>query len=82
VKKKKKGKYRLVNVVMEINHVIVRDTNLPPSVDEFFKEFVEYIIVFLINFFSGYNQIKLDEKSRDLIAFHISIGLLRMTTLP
>jgi len=81
VKKKEKGKYRLVNVIMEINRVTVRDANLPPFIDEFFKEFAGCVIAFLIDFFSGYDQIELDEKSKDLIAFYISIGLLRMITL-
>ncbi len=63
---------------MEINRVIIRDANLPPFIDEFFKEFVGYIIASLIDFFSGYNQIEFDEKSRDLIVFHTFIGLLRM----
>ena len=81
VKKKEKGKYRLVNIAIEINRVIVRDVNLPPFVNEFFKEFIRYIIAFLINFFSGYDQIEFDKKSRDLIAFHILIGLLRMIIL-
>ena len=80
--KKKKGKYRLVNIIMKINRVIIRDANLPPFINEFFKKFIKYIIASLIDFFSSYDQIKLNEKSRDLIAFHISIGLLRMTTLP
>ncbi len=55
MKKKEKGKYRLVNVVMKINRVIVRDINLSPFIDEFFEEFIRYIIVFLIDFFSGYD---------------------------
>ena len=80
VKKKEKGKYRLINITMEINRVTVRDTNLPPSVNEFFKEFTRYVIVFLIDFFSGYNQIELNKKNRDLITFHTSIELLRMIT--
>jgi len=78
VKKKENGKYRLINIIIKINRVIVRDINLPPSVNEFFEEFVDYIIVFLIDFFSNYNQIKFDEKSRDLTTFHTFIELLRM----
>ena len=81
VKKKKKNKYRLVNVVMEINRVIIKNTNLPPSINEFFKKFAECIIASLIDFFSGYDQIELDEKSRDLIIFYTLIGLPRMITL-
>jgi hypothetical protein len=36
----------------------------------------------LIDFFSRYNQVELDAKSRDLIGFQTPIGLLWMTTLP
>jgi len=55
VKKKEKGKYRLINITIKINRVIIRDTNLPPSINEFFKEFIGYIIASLIDFFSGYD---------------------------
>ena len=82
MKKKEKGKYRLVNTAMKINRVTIRDANLPPSINEFSEEFTEYIITFLIDFFSGYNQIELDEKSRNLTTFYIPIGLLRMIILP
>ncbi len=82
VKKKKKGKYRLINTTIKINRVIIKDVNLPPFINEFSKKFVEYIIASLIDFFSSYNQIKFNKKSRDLTAFHTPIGLLRMTTLP
>ncbi len=78
VKKKEKGKYRLINIIIEINRVIVRDINLPPSINEFFEEFIKYIIAFLIDFFSDYNQIKLNKKNKNLITFHTPIGLLRM----
>jgi len=53
--KKEKGKYRLINTAMEINRVTVRDTNLPPFVNEFSKKFTGCIITFLIDFFSGYD---------------------------
>ncbi len=81
VEKKEKGKYRLINTTIEINHVIVRDTNLSPSINEFFKKFAGCVIASLIDFFSGYNQIELDEKSKDLTAFYTSIGLLRIIIL-
>ena len=71
----------MINIVIKINRVIVRDVNLPPSVNEFFEEFAGYISAFLIDFFFGYDQIEFDEKSRDLTTFHTPIGLLRMITL-
>ncbi len=82
MKKKEKSKYRLVNIIIEINRVTVRDTNLPPFINEFFEEFTGCVIASLIDFFSNYNQIKLNEKSRDLTTFHTLIGLLRMIILP
>ena len=81
IKKKEKGKYRLINTTIKINRVTIRDANLPPSVNKFSKKFVKYIITSLIDFFSGYNQIELDEKRRDLIAFYTPIELLRMIIL-
>ena len=81
MKKKEKGKYRLVNIVIEINRVIVRDANLPLFIDKFSEEFTGCVITFLIDFFSNYDQIKLNERSRDLITFHTFIGLLRMIIL-
>ncbi len=78
VKKKEKGKYRLVNIIIEINRVIIKDVNLPPSVNEFFKKFVGCVIAFLIDFFSGYDQIKLNKKSRDLTTFYTPLGLLKI----
>ena len=80
--KKKNGKYRLVNAAMEYNKYTIRDANLPPSVDEFSEEFAGCKLTSLIDFFSGYDQVPLDERSRDLTAFHTPLGLLRQTTLP
>ena len=79
---KKSSKYRLVNAAMEINKHTIRDANLPLSVDEFSEEFAGCQMASIIDFFSGYDQIELDVKSRDLTGFQTPIGLLRMTTLP
>lgn len=82
VKKSTPGKYRLVNVAVELNRVTVRDANLPPSADEFSEEFAGCAISSLIDFFSGCDQVELDKESRDLTAFMTPLGLMRMTTLP
>ncbi len=67
---------------MEINRVTIRDGNLPPAINEFSEEFNTYTITSLINFFSGYDQVELNERSKDLTSFHIPIRLYRMTILP
>ncbi len=82
VKKKEENKYRLINNAVEINRVIIKDGNLPPAINEFSEEFSNYTITSLINFFSGYDQVKLDEKFRNLTSFHIFIKFYRMTILP
>src|SRR5436190_21431643 len=80
--KKKNGKYRIINAAMEYNKHTIRDANLPPLADDFAEEFAGCQLTSLIDFFSGYDQVPLDVKSRDLTAFHTPLGLLRQTTLP
>ncbi len=81
IKKKEKGKYRLINIIIKINRVIIKNANFSPSVNEFFKEFIKYIIAFLIDFFSSYKQIKFNKKSKDLTTFHTLIKLLKIIIL-
>lgn len=66
---------------MKLNQVTVRNANLLPSADEFFEKFAGYTIFSLIDLFSGYNQVKLDEKSQDFTRLIIFLGLMRMITL-
>jgi hypothetical protein len=82
VKKKKPGDYRLINSATHLNTVTRRDANLPPSVDEFAEEFIGCHITSLVDLYSGYNQMLLYPKSRDLTVFFILLRLLRNTTLP
>jgi hypothetical protein len=82
VKKKKPGDYKLINSATHLNTVTRRDTNLPPSVDEFAEEFTGCHITSLVDLYSGYNQILLHPKSRDLTAFFTLLRLLQNTTLP
>jgi hypothetical protein len=55
IAKKKIGEYQLINIVIKINEVMLRDANLPPLVDKFLEEFIRYMAASLINFFSRYN---------------------------
>ena len=82
VAKKLAGTYRLINAAMKMNSVTLRDANMPPSVDEFSEEFAGCHCASLIDFFSGYDQLTLDVRSRDMTAFMTPLGLLRMTTPP
>jgi hypothetical protein len=55
---------------------MLKDTNLPPLVDKFLEEFIEYIAALLVDFFSRYNQLELALKSRDITIFQTPLGLL------
>ena len=75
-------RYRLINLAQKINAVSIRDASLPPPVEEFSERFAGYPIVSLVDLFSRYDQCTLDPASRDIMAFHTPLGLMRMTTLP
>ena len=79
---KKSGEYRFINDVQPLNNVTIRDSGMPPSVDEFSEDFAGYPITCAIDYYSGYNQISLDKGSRDYTAFLTALGLLRQTRLP
>lgn len=79
--KKKSGTYRLVDAAMHINRVTIKDSNLPPDVDEFSEDFAGMYVSSLIDFLSGYDQVTLPRQCRDLTAIMTPLGLLRHTTL-
>ena len=79
--KKDNGKYRLINAAMHINKVTIKDANMPPSADAFAEEFAGMQIGSYIDLFSGYDQVPLEENSRDMTAIQTPFGLLRQTTL-
>jgi len=61
---------------MNINKHTVQDANLSPNMKEFAEEFAEIIIFSLIDFFSEYDQIELNQESRDMTAFQTLMKLL------
>jgi hypothetical protein len=76
VKKKKLREYRLINLATYLNVIIRRDANLLPSINEFMDEFTGYYIVSLVDLYSGYNQMLLHPKNRDLTVFFTPLKLL------
>ncbi len=49
----------MINAAMNMNKIIIRDVNLLSDVNEFFEEFIDIIMIFLIDLFSEYDQITL-----------------------
>lgn len=80
--KEKKSKYKLINAMLDMNKVTIQDVNFFFSVDKFSKDFADCMIVFLINFFSEYNQVSLAIQLQDFTAFITLFRLLHMTQLP
>ena len=78
INKKVKNKYRMINIAININEIIIRDINLSFNVEKFSKKFMKMCIAFLIDFFFEYDQVILIEKSRDLTAFMIFLNLFWM----
>ena len=63
------GEYRLINTVIKMNEVTLKDINLLLLINEFLKEFIKYITALFIDFFFKYNQLKLTLKNKDITAF-------------
>src|SRR5437667_12299450 len=72
----------MIKDVQPLNKVTIHDAGIPPSIDEFSEDFVGYPIITAIHYYSGYNQITLDKRSRDCTAFLSEFGLVHSTTLP
>ena len=80
--KKKSGKWRLMNDVQLLNGITIRDSGMPPSVDDFSEDFAGCPITSTIDYYSGYDQISLDKRSRNLTAFLSDVGVVRNIRLP
>ena len=68
----------MINAIMNMNEMIIRDINLSFNVEKFSKIFANMLITSLIDFFSDYDQITFIEKCRNLTIFMISFKFLRM----
>ena len=79
--KKKNNKYRKINAVITINRVTIRKVNLFFQMNAFVEKFVDMQMIFLIDFFSKYDQLSFDKRNRNGISFMISFELLRMIIL-
>ena len=81
VAKKKPGEWRFIHDVQALNKVTIRESGMPPNVDEFSEEFAGCPITSSIDYFSGYTQIPLATKSRDMTGILTELGLVRATRM-
>jgi hypothetical protein len=77
----KKNGVRLVIDLQNLNAVTIRDSSLPPNVNEFAEQFLGYSMYGLLDLYSGFDARIVAPKSRPLQAFHTPIGPRQQTTL-
>jgi len=75
-----KEKYRLINAVMHINKVTIKDVNISLNIEQFVKEFTDLQAVSLVNMQFEYNQIELNKRSRNMTGFMTVLDLLQHCT--
>lgn len=67
---------------MKFNQISIRDAHLALSIDKFSEKFAGFIISFWKYILFDYDQVKFDEKSRNITSFITPLGFIRMVTLP
>lgn len=68
-------------MIVELNRVIIGDANLPFSTNVFLAKFADCVISSLINFFSGNDQVQLNNESRNQTGFMTFMSLIRIIFL-
>ena len=79
---KKNGELRLVHDLQKLNGVTIRDTGVPPILDEFVEAYAGRSVYSVLDMYWGFYARVLDAESRDMTAFQTPLGALRITSLP
>ena len=80
--KKKTGDLRIVHDLQKLNSVTIRDTGVPPFLDEFVEGFAGKCIYSVLDMYWGFYARIIDPESRDLTTFQTPLGALRIVSLP
>ena len=80
--KKKNGDLRIVHNLQKLNSITIRDTGVPPILDEFVERFAGWSIYSVLDMYWGFYARIMDPRSRDLTAFQTPLGTLRIVSLP
>ena len=81
VGKKDKG-IRLVHDLQKLNSITLRDSAVPPIIEEFVEEYAGRSIYTVLDMYWGFHARMIDPNSRDLTAFQTPLGAYRLTSLP
>ena len=80
--RKKDGGFRLVHDLQKLNGITIRDTGVPPILDEFVEAYAGRSVYSVLDMYWGFYARVLDPRSRDMTAFQTPLGVLRITSLP
>ena len=79
---KKNGELRIVHDLQKLNGVTIRETGVPPILDEFVEAYAGRSVYSVLDMYWGFYARILDPRSRDMTAFQTPLGVLRITSLP
>lgn len=80
---KKDGKsLRLVHDLQPLNAVTIKDSGVPPIVEQYAESFGGRGCYGVFDLFVGFDQRALAPESRDLTTFQTPLGTLRLTSIP
>ena len=79
---KKDGSLRLVHDLQRLNGITIRDSAVPPIIEEFVEAYAGRSVYTVLDMYWGFHARVLDVHSRDLTAFHTPLGSFRLTSLP
>ncbi|TFY53807.1 hypothetical protein EVJ58_g9240 [Rhodofomes roseus] len=80
---KKDGKsLRLVHDLQPLNAVTIKDSSVPPFVEQLAESFGGRACYGSLDLFVAFDQRTLDARSRDLTTFQSPLGALRLTSVP
>ena len=79
---KKNGNLRIVHDLQPLNAVSIRETGLPPVLDDFVEPFAGRKCYTVFDLFWGFDARKVHASSRPMTAFLTPLGLLQITSIP
>ena len=79
---KKNGDIRLVHDLQKLNGISIRDSGVPPILDEFVESYAGRSVYTVLDMYWGFHARMLHEDSRDMTAFQTPLGELRIVSLP
>lgn len=80
--KKKNGELRIVHDLQKLNGVSIRDSGVPPILEEFVEAYAGRSVYTVLDMYWGFHARMLHEDSRDMTAFQTPLGVLRIVSLP